>query len=148
GSFGEKKVMVSSAAYLGGGANLLIATSVFQNGGQAHYFPEVSDGTVADVDGERGYHTFANLIWRDWNVLAYFNSREKQPPMNWEASALLNNRGSRVQDQRNFLRASNTRPVGANGKLRWSLSYDQYRYDDRFFYPLEEDVQDFRNIAR
>ncbi|HEV2446803.1 MAG TPA: TonB-dependent receptor plug domain-containing protein, partial [Candidatus Sulfopaludibacter sp.] len=51
GSWGERKAEVSSTAYLGHGANLLVSGSVFNNAG---------DGIA---DGERGYHTFANLIW-------------------------------------------------------------------------------------
>jgi len=139
--------------YLGSGANLLVSASAFHNSGQTLYFPEYDSlqtfhGVARDVDGERGYHTFANLIWRDWDFVAYFNSREKQAPIAWDASSVFGVPGNRVEDRRNFLRVSHSSDIGSNGKIRWQLSYDQYRYDDRFDSQSEEGIQDVRNIAR
>jgi outer membrane receptor for ferrienterochelin and colicins len=62
GSFGEKKISASGAGYLGRGANFLVSASLFNNGGQTHYFPEfdapeTNNGIARGVDGERGYHT-------------------------------------------------------------------------------------------
>jgi iron complex outermembrane receptor protein len=151
GSFGEKKTTASIAANLGKGANLVVSASVFNNAGQALYVPQFdapdTNNGITNLDGERGYHTFANLVWHNWNLVAYFNSREKAPPVNWESSALFDHRGTRVQDRRNFVSLSRTAAAGVNGKLVMRLSYDQYRYDDRFFYPLANDIQDVRNIA-
>src|SRR5262249_13812848 len=39
GSFGEKKAGSTSSVYLGGGANLLLSASVFNNGGAVLRFP-------------------------------------------------------------------------------------------------------------
>src|ERR1022692_4634435 len=50
GSGGERKLSLSSGIYLGHGANLLVSGSVFHN-----------TGTLGDADGERGYHSFAQL---------------------------------------------------------------------------------------
>ncbi|MBI3696415.1 MAG: TonB-dependent receptor [Acidobacteria bacterium] len=152
-SLGERKVLVSGSMNLGKGANLLLAGSFFNNGGQTLYFPEfdapeTNHGVADRLDGERGYHSFANLIWRNWDFIAYLNSREKQPPVSWDIYTLFNHRGARVRDQRNFFRAARTGDIGATGKLRWEISYDQYRYDDRFDYAVEDGVQDFRNIGR
>src|ERR1035438_4387291 len=89
-SFGERKLSAASSLYLGGGANLLVSGSVFNNTGIS--FPPASLGlppqsvppgasSGSNADGERGYHTFANLIWHDWSFTAYFNSRLKQTPI-------------------------------------------------------------------
>lgn len=139
GSFGEKKAELSTSVYLGDGANLLLSGSVFNNSGQDLYFPQFNSpatnyGWSDGVDDERGYHTFANLVWRDWSVTAYFNSREKQAPVPW-SNSIFPDKGSRVRDSRNFVEATYTRGVGADRQLRWQLYYDNYRYDDRFDYP-------------
>ena len=152
-SFGEKKAQIASSLYLGHGANLLISASVFNNGGQTLYFPEYDspqtfNGVARGVDGERGYHTFANLVWRGWDFVAYFNSREKQPPIAWDASAIFGVPGNRVRDQRNFVRLSHSSDIGSTGKIRWQVSYDRYRYDDRFDSETADGIQDVRNIAR
>jgi outer membrane receptor for ferrienterochelin and colicins len=152
-SFGGRKAMVSSSLYLGGGANLLLSTSVFNNGGQTLYIPEFdspasNQGMARDVDGERGYHTFANLIWRDWSLSAYFNRREKQPPVAWDGNSIFNDRGNQVGDGRDFIRLSYSHEMGWNRKLQWQLTYDRYRYDDRFGSATADGVQDVRNIAR
>jgi iron complex outermembrane receptor protein len=154
GSFGEKKVALSASFYLGKGANLLLSGSVFNNSGQDLYFPEfdspaTNSGRASGVDGERGYHTFANLVWKDWNITAYFNSREKHPPVAW-GNSVFPDTGSRVRDSRNFVAATYTREVRADSQLRWQLYYDNYRYDDRFDYARPEDdgLDDIRTRNR
>jgi outer membrane receptor for ferrienterochelin and colicins len=152
-SFGGRKAMVSSSMYLGAGANLLLSTSVFNNGGQTLYIPEfdtpaTNHGMATGVDGEKGYHTFANLIWRDWNFSAYFNSRVKQSPVAWDEQSIFNDRGNRVGDERDFIRLSYSHEMGANRKIQWQLSYDRYRYDDRFDSATPQGIEDVRNIAR
>ena len=153
-SFAEKKVSISSSMYLGRGANLLVAASVFNNGGQSLYFPQYNqpenNNGWTKLDGERGYHSFANLVWHNWNFTAYFNSREKQPPAAYSADAIFNNRGDRVQDRRNLIGATYSRELGPGGKLRWDLYYDQYRYQDRFDYQQEaseQTVEDYHTTA-
>ncbi|HYL74950.1 MAG TPA: TonB-dependent receptor [Bryobacteraceae bacterium] len=150
GSFGEKKVSLSTSVYLGKGANLLLSGSFFHNEGQDLYFPDfdspdTNSGRANGVDGERGYHTFANLVWKDWSVTAYFNNREKHPPVPWGASVFPDT-GGNVRDSRNFVAANYTRAIGAASQLRWQLSYDNYRYNDRFDYARLEDngVDDIR----
>jgi hypothetical protein len=71
-SFGEGQSSLVSSLYLGRGANLRSARSVFDNGGISFPHPGLDlpsgiAGPVANADGERGYHTFANLIWHDWS---------------------------------------------------------------------------------
>jgi iron complex outermembrane receptor protein len=143
-SFGERKLSVASSLYLGGGANLLVSGSVFNNIGMS--FPPgslgLSSGSTpagaaggSNADGERGYHTFANLIWRNWSFTAYFNSRDKQPPVGLGTS-FSDDPSQHVVDGRSMAGATYRRQVGP-GKLLWQLSYDQYRYRDRFDYPVD-----------
>jgi iron complex outermembrane receptor protein len=148
GSFGEKKAGITSSVYLGHGANLLVSASVFNNSGSALRFPGVAS-PVTGVDGEKGYHTFANLVWHDWSFTAYFNNRQKQPPVPWGSDAVMFQRGDNVRDSRNYFLAGYTRGLGP-GKLHWQIYYDQYKYDDRFYYPLDSsgNLDDQRSIAR
>jgi outer membrane receptor protein involved in Fe transport len=92
----------------------------------------------ADADGERGYHTFANLIWGAWSFTAYFNSRDKQPPVG-VGTSLQADPAQHVVDGRNLLAASYKRHAGP-GELHWQFSYDQYRYRDLYDYPVEDRI--------
>ena len=137
GSFGQKKALLGGAYYLGKGANLLLSGSVVNDTGRNFFFPELNsaefgNGRAVGMDGERAYHTFANLVWRDWNIVAYFNARDKSVPVayDYEANSLFA-RASHVIDSRNFINAAYTRTRGP-GNLRWQISYDSYRYRDRF----------------
>src|SRR5580704_4078507 len=65
GSCGQKKAMLADSFYLGKGANLLVSASAVNNTGQNYSFPQLN-GTAINMDGERAYHTFANLVWRNW----------------------------------------------------------------------------------
>jgi iron complex outermembrane receptor protein len=138
-SFGQKKLFVSDAAYLGKGANLLVGGSLFDDAGQNIFVPQLNSpatnsGVATNSDGETGYHAFANLVWGDWTFTAYFGTRRKQVPINWADNTLFNDHGLHARDGRNFVEASRTRDIGSNGKLRYRFYWDDYRYDDRFDY--------------
>jgi len=143
-SFGERKVSVSMAKYLGGGANLLLSASVFNNIGIAFpteglAVPAGVGSSFSNADGERGYHSFANLIWHDWSFTAYFNARDKQPPVGLGTS-LSGDPSQHVTDSRSLVSAAYKHQAGP-GELRWQISYDQYRYHDRYDYPVEGQVE-------
>jgi iron complex outermembrane receptor protein len=77
-SFGEHKLSVASSLYLGGGANLPVSGAVFHNAGISFPLsgldlPAGVRGPVSNAGGERGFHSFANLIWHGWSFTAYFN---------------------------------------------------------------------------
>lgn len=152
-TFGERKGQVSGSVYLGGGANLMVSASVFNNTGQSPlYFPafdgpQTNHGLAFNMDGARGYHTFANLIWNHWSFTGYFNSREKLVPTGWYGT-VFNDRGDKILDSRNFLEANYQRDVGTEGQLRWRIYYDQYRFLARFDFPSEFGPLDGRNVAR
>lgn len=141
-SFGERKAELSSSQNLGHGANLLFSASVFNNIGQNLYFPQFDSpatnyGWAVNMDGEKGYHTFANLIWRGWSFTAYFNSRQQLVPTA-EYGATFNDRGTKMIDGRGFVESSYRRTFGMDRELRWRIYYDQYRSADRFDIPPEE----------
>ena len=150
-SAGERKLSLASSLYLGGGANLLISASVFNSTGAA--FPmnglAALPGTpdpAPNADGERGYHTFANLIWHNWSFIAYFNARDKQPPIGL-GTGFNGDPGQHVVDSRNFLGAVYKRSAGP-GEIRWQVFYDQYRYQDRYDYSAGNGFEAERDFNR
>ena len=145
GTLGEKKAMLAGSYYLGKGANLLISASVLNDAGQSYYFPQFN-ASANGMDGERGYHTFANLVWHNWNIVAYFNDRVKDVPLAWDYGANSFSRGNRVEDGRNFVNAVYTRTIGI-GDLRWEIAYDSYRYQDRFDFVESDGLSDRRSYA-
>jgi iron complex outermembrane receptor protein len=138
-SAGGRKLGASSSLYLGKGANLMLAGSLFQNTGISLPLPGGAR-VASNADGERGYHTFANLIWRHWSFTAYFNNRDKQPPVGVGAS-LSGDPAQHVVDSRDLVGATYTRQA-AGGEIRWQMFYDRYRYRDLFDYPAEGDAGD------
>ena len=136
GSFGEKKLELSSGLQLGGGANLLVSASAFNNAGQSLYFPEFNTpqtnfGWSRNADGERGYHAFANLIWHNWSFTGYLGSRQKQIPSGW-SGLVFGDPGNSVLDARGFFEAAYSRDLSASRKVRWRIYYDQYRFRARY----------------
>jgi outer membrane receptor protein involved in Fe transport len=152
GSFGEKKLLVSSSHYLGRGANLLISTSAFNTSGRTVLLPDLIDTTLTGgrtdrVGAERGYHSFAHLTWRNWSVAANFGDHHAEAPAGWFSST-FGDPGTGLRDAHNFIEGSWTRPVGRSSSLRFRLSYDQFRYRGRLDSENSGIVYDFRNNAR
>lgn len=151
GSFGEKKVQITDTASLGG-ARVLFSGSIYNNTGESPLFfpqydtPQDNYGKAIDLNGEKGYHFFADLVWRNWTVMAAFASHDQIQPISW-GPTIFNDRGTQNTDARNFIDAVYERPV-PGGTLRWRTYYDAYHYLGRFDYALsnggvEDDRQHF-----
>jgi iron complex outermembrane receptor protein len=143
-SFGERKVQVSASQYLGRGANLLISASVFNNVGPDLYFPQLESpamnyGRAVGLDGERGYHAFANVIWHRWSFLAEVGDRVQIVPTGWYGT-VFGDAGNWVQDQRGFLEAAYQRELPGDRQFRWRTYYDRYHSANRFdfFVPADD----------
>jgi len=137
-SAGERKASIAMARHLGGGANLLVSGSGFDSRGLG--------GAYSHSDGERGYHSFVNLIWRGWSFTAFFNARDKQPPVGIGTS-LAGDSDQHVMDSRSFVSASYKHRAGV-GELQWRIAYDRYRYQDRYDYSEAGGVEPVRDFNR
>ncbi len=152
GSFGEAKLSLASSLYLGRGANLLVAASAFHTAGRSLDLPECDApegyfGRAAGVGREQGYHSFAQLVWKDWSFTAYFNERKGAMPAGLYYT-LFGDPGNSSRDGRNFFETVWNRPVGAAGGLRWRFSYEQFRYRGRYDYAQpDEPILDQRDQA-
>ena len=139
GSFGEKKIQVTDTASLGT-AKFLFSGSVYNNTGESPLFfpqfdtPQNNYGKEIDMNGEKGYHFFANLVWRNWTVTAAFADHDQIQPISY-GPTIFNDRGTQNNDARNFIDAVYERLV-AGGTLRWRTWYDAYHYTGRFDYAL------------
>ena len=150
-TFGESKALMTTSLNLGHGANLFMAGSVFNGAGQSLYFPELdtpetNNGVARGVDGERGYHAFTNLVWRNWSFTALLSSREKNFPTP-SFGTIFGDRGNKILDERDFAEAAWSRDVGVNGNLRWRLYYDQCEYWGRYDMPGSAGIRDNRDLS-
>jgi outer membrane receptor protein involved in Fe transport len=141
GSLGEKKVQIADTASLGA-AQILVSASIFNNTGQspiyipAYNTPQTNYGNAIDMNGERGYHVFSTLVWRNWTVTAAFAGHIMVQPISY-GPAIFNNRGTTNADDRNFIDAVYARKI-AGGDLQWRTYYDSYHYEGRAAYALPD----------
>jgi outer membrane receptor protein involved in Fe transport len=98
GSLGERKLEANTATAIGKRANLLVGASVFNNA-RSHqlYFSEFDTaetnfGRAIDMNGEKGYRAFADLVWGDWEALVVSGDRVKIQPISW-GDTVFNDRG-------------------------------------------------------
>jgi iron complex outermembrane receptor protein len=143
-SAGERRLELNSGVDLGHGANLLISGSVFNSAGIAVAVPGWP--VVSNADGEKGYHSFAQLIWHNWSFTSYFNARDKQVPVG-VGTSLNEDPAQHAVDKRNFVNAVYRHSAGP-GEIQWQTAYDQYRYQDRYDYPVDGGIETVRDINR
>lgn len=150
GSLRQRKVVVTQALALGKGANLLLSGSAFNNAGQrVLYFPEFNApennfGRAINMDGEKGYHAFADLTWGNWEVLAVAGNRVKIQPISY-GDTIFNDRGTRVEDTRAFVEVIYTKDLPGDRTFSWRTSFDEYRYRGIYHAPSDTvDVIDSR----
>ena len=149
GSLGERKIAANTSFLLPRGANLLVSGSVFNNVG-AHqlYFGELDTprndfGRAIDMDGEKGYHAFADLTWNNWEILALAGDRVKTQPVSF-GDTVFNDRGTQVEDSRGFLEVAYTKDLPGDRSSSWQTSYDAYRYRGIYHYAEPDGVEDNR----
>jgi len=147
-SLGERKIQASTSVPVRK-ANLLFSASVFNNVG-AHqlYFseldtPQTNYGRAINMDGEKGYHLFADFTWGNWEALAIAGDRVKTQPISYGVT-VFNDPGTRAEDSRGFLDLSYTKDLSGDRTLSWRTSYDAYRYRGIYHYVTEDGVDDNR----
>ena len=140
GSFGQKKIQAMDSVALGRNAKLLLSGSVFNNAGENPLFfpafdaPETNHGNAVRMDGEKGYHFFANLVWNNWSFTTVISDRNKIQPISW-GPTVFNDRGTHLTEDSNYVEAAYTREL-AGGTLKWRTYYNQTHLNGRFDYPL------------
>ena len=141
GSFGEKKAQVMIAEPIGKSASLLFSGSLFNNSGESPlYFPQLSTpanngGQALRMDSEKGYHFFANLVWRNWSITAVLSDRNKIQPISW-GPTIFNDRGTQLMESAGYIEAAYARQF-ASGALEWRTYFDADHLRGRFDYPLD-----------
>ncbi len=149
GSLGERKLEANTAVPLGKRANLLVGASVFNNAGPHQlYFSEFDSaetnfGRAIDMNGEKGYRAFADLVWGNWEAVALSGDRVKVQPISW-GDTVFNDRGTRAEDSRGFFELSYTGPLSGDRSLSWRISYDANRYRGIYRYAFDDGMEDSR----
>jgi outer membrane receptor for ferrienterochelin and colicins len=139
GSYGERKGQVEAAGSWGG-AQVLFSGSVYNIEGESPlFFPEFDTarnnyGEAINMTGEKGYHFFSTLVWRNWTITAAFAGDSKIQPISW-GPTIFNDPGTKFDDQRNFVDAAYEREI-AGGTLRWRTYYDSFHFEGRGDYAL------------
>ena len=139
-SFGEKKIQMMGSMPVGRNATLLVSGSVFNNAGEKSlYFPgfdtpQNNHGYAINMDGEKGYHFFANLAWKNWSFTGVVSDRNKIQPISW-GPTVFNDPGTHVLENSNYFEAAYTRQL-KRGTLLWRTYYNQTHLGGRFDYPL------------
>ncbi|MEO8659489.1 MAG: TonB-dependent receptor [Bryobacteraceae bacterium] len=136
GGFGEKKALVSTSLDLGHGINLLLSVSGFWTAGRqitVGPFAGFSGGSTEKVGSQQGYHSFAQLTYRNWSIMANFSDRLMIAPIGLYKTD-FGDPGTKVRNAHNFVEASWTHEVGKASNIRLRFSYDQFRYFGRFDY--------------
>jgi iron complex outermembrane receptor protein len=141
GSYGERKGQVQAAGSIGS-AQVLFSGSVYNNAGESPLFfrsfdtPQTNFGEAIHMTGEKGYHFFSTLVWRNWTITAAFAGDSKIQPISW-GPTIFNDPGTKFDDQRNFIDAAYEREI-PGGILRWRLYYDSFHFEGRGDYALAD----------
>ncbi len=151
GSFGEKKAQISASVPIGKNASLLLSGSVFNNAGESPLMfpqldaPATNMGRAIGVDGQRGYHFFSNLVWRNWSLTAVLSQRDQIQPLSW-GQTVFNDPGTQVIEPSDYVEAEYTRER-TNRTLRWRTYYSATHLQGRFDFPLASGVEDYRTCS-
>jgi iron complex outermembrane receptor protein len=151
GSFGEKKVTLSSSSKVGRNGNLLVSASGYDFAGRTVLVPGLADSTptggwTGHVENQHGYHAFAQLTWGGWSLSANLADRKELAPAGWYSST-FGDTGTSSRDGRGFVELAWNRSVGKAATLSWRLSYDRYRYTGSYAYSEDGNMAD-RGIDR
>jgi outer membrane receptor for ferrienterochelin and colicins len=153
GTLGEKKIQGAASFALGHRARVLLSGSILRNRGERSiYVPEYDDastnfGRAVGVDGERGYHVFGNLAWRDWNISGLLGGRDKTQVISW-GQTVFNDPATRSSDAPNFVDATYAHNFSSERSVHWRTYYDSYRFRGTFRYPEGDGtVDDMENFS-
>ena len=145
GSFGEKKGQAMADLPVGKDAKLLVSGSIFNNTGESPLSLPTFNQKAIDMDGEKGYHSFSNLVWGNWSITSALSDRNKTQPISW-GDTVFNDPGTHLVENANFVEGTYTRQI-RGGSLRWRTSYNVDRLSGRFDYPLGSGVEDNRTAS-
>jgi outer membrane receptor for ferrienterochelin and colicins len=148
-SLGLRKVQAMASVDLGKGVNLLVEGSGILDGGHdlvipAYNTPAQNNGVANHLDGQSGYHSYADLTWGSWDFSAYFNTRLSRAPVLGEG-ATFDSQGQFYRDTRDFAGATYTHDFETSSQLQWQIYYDHYSYSDRYDEPAGIGIVDNRD---
>jgi iron complex outermembrane receptor protein len=144
GSFGEQKASFSTAFAVGKHGSAILSGSAFRTHGRDVPLssPHEELPPARNLGNERGFHTFANLVWKDWRLTAMLGTRRVAASHGWYG-ATIGDTGTTDLESRNYLEAAWSRRSGDRGEWNWRTYYDQFRYDGRYRYDGDDPYTNF-----
>jgi iron complex outermembrane receptor protein len=125
-----------------------LSGSVFDNAGEGSIYlpefdtPQTNFGRAVNMDGERGYHLFANLAWNNWSFLFMATDRLKVQPVSYTPT-IFNDPGTRIGIGGTIADLAYTRDWGRK-TFEWHTYYEAYRFLGTYHSALAEGVEDTR----
>lgn len=138
GSFGTYGGRIAYGARTDSGMNLLLSASGYRARGQDHYYSDFDDpatngGRAVGIDDDQRRHGFAKLTFGNHAIELAVNNRTKQvPTASYET--LFNDPREWTVDRTAYLSWRRDAPLGDDGRIVFSASYDQSHYHGRYPY--------------
>lgn len=143
GSHDAANLRLTLGSGLPAGVTALISGSLYDSNGERNiYFnyddPADNNGPAHNVDGDKSYSLFSRISWQDFTLQALLSKREKTVPTGaW--GTLFNDSDNRSNDERRFLDLKYQRRVDPTLDILGRLTYDLYKYDQKYIYDESAD---------
>lgn len=138
------KVHASYGKELETGLEFLVSASFDDYPGQDLYLPafdnpeQGGNGIAHQQDHENAQRLFAKMHYQDFTLTASYMKRDKGMAIPFFSSTLESS--TDVKDMRAYLDLAYHHSFTENGEANLRLSYNAFRYDGYYYYPLEEET--------
>ncbi len=149
GGEGQRKLFFSDSVQLSHGVSLLFSGSVYNNlGARQIFFPELNTpdnnfGRSVDTAGDKGYHSFAQLMWGHWSLMATAGSDVKGQPISY-IGTVFNDRGERSNTAWSIFNLAYAKELSHDRTVYWEGSYNSDLFRGFYHYPDPGGVIDNR----
>ena len=138
GSWQYKKIVMNYGKKFDDGLDLLISANAGEIKGDNLYYPEfntdsTNHGIAQNLDGERYFGFYSNIIKNDFRLSAYYTSRRKDIPT--AAFGTVFNKLTYSNDANGFIDFSFDHAVSDRIQLMAHLFYSYYKYNGFYTYP-------------
>ena len=144
GSHDASQLRLTLGSPLPAGITALISGSLYDSNGERNIYyqeyddPATNNGNAHNVDDDRSYSLFSRFSWQDFTLQALLSKREKTVPTG-AYGVVFNDSDNRSNDERRYLDLKYQRKVDASLEILGRLTYDLYKYDQKYIYDESPD---------